>query len=244
MTRRKLLAWLVPCGAFGLVGGLFCRAVWIAREAARQTCCHGQMYFIYHALLNYHDANGHFPPAYVEGRDGTPWHSWRVLLLPYLEQRAVFDQYDFGEPWNGPKNRALADKIHARLFQCPSGRDRDKTLITNYCVVTGASTAFPMGNTTSLADPHEPESKAIVLVEIANSDIHWMEPRDLAVGDLRPRRGPRFGSPHPKGVGVVRANGSYELLDHDISVQDLAAQLQFLEKGPAARNRQFDKRPN
>src|SRR5579863_7317837 len=59
------------------------------------------------ALHQYHDAYGCFPPAYVMGNDGKPWHSWRVLLLPFLDQKPLYDRYRFDEPWNGTHNRDL-----------------------------------------------------------------------------------------------------------------------------------------
>jgi hypothetical protein len=50
------------------------------------------------ALRNYHDRYGRFPPAYVADEHGRPTHSWRVLLLPWLDHRAIYDRYRFDEP--------------------------------------------------------------------------------------------------------------------------------------------------
>ena len=61
------------------------------------------------AVANYHETYGCFPPAYVADRDGKPMHSWRVLILPFLEQRELYNAYNFAEPWDGPNNRKLAD---------------------------------------------------------------------------------------------------------------------------------------
>ena len=55
----------------------------------------------------YEDEHGCFPPAYVADASGRPMHSWRVLILPYLDQQQLYDQYDFSEPWNGPNNQQL-----------------------------------------------------------------------------------------------------------------------------------------
>lgn len=77
------------------------------REAARRVSCLNNLRHIELALHNYHNAHGCFPPAYIVDESGRPMHSWRVLL-PYLEQEALYDQYDFSEPWDGPNNRKLA----------------------------------------------------------------------------------------------------------------------------------------
>src|SRR5438105_1376638 len=80
-----------------------------ARPAARRNACGNNMKQIELALLNYHDANKSFPPAYVADAEGKPMHSWRVLILPYLERNDLYQQYDFNEPWNGPHNSRLAE---------------------------------------------------------------------------------------------------------------------------------------
>ena len=60
------------------------------------------------ALQNYHQANGCFPPAYIADKNGKPMHSWRVLILPYLDRTILYKAYDFTEPWDGPNNKKLS----------------------------------------------------------------------------------------------------------------------------------------
>src|SRR5437867_12176876 len=57
------------------------------------------------ALLNYHEENGRLPPAVVYGKDSQPLYSWRVLLLPYLEDENLYRQFKLDEPWDGPHNK-------------------------------------------------------------------------------------------------------------------------------------------
>src|SRR5262245_13350021 len=70
-----------------------------------------------------HDTNGVFPPAYLADESGSPMHSWRVLLLPYLGQKALYDKYLFGEPWDGPHNKLLQSQT-PQVYQCPADRER------------------------------------------------------------------------------------------------------------------------
>ena len=84
--------------------------------------------------------------------------------------------------------------------------------MTNYVVVVGDQTAFPGHRTTKLADIEDGAENTILLVEIGNSDIHWMEPRDLDFDTLSfivndPHR-PGISSPHPCGPGVSFADGA------------------------------------
>jgi hypothetical protein len=82
-------------------------AVRSARGAAYRSHCSSNLKQIALALHNYHDTFGAFPPAYVADESGKPMHSWRVLILPFLESSPLYDKYRFDEPWDGPNNRQL-----------------------------------------------------------------------------------------------------------------------------------------
>ena len=61
------------------------------------------------ALHNHHDANGSFPAAFSTDDVGRPDNSWRTRMLPFLEQKVLYDQLDFKEPWDGPHNGPLCE---------------------------------------------------------------------------------------------------------------------------------------
>jgi hypothetical protein len=147
-----------------------------ARRASIATGAHAPLNQVMLALSNYHDLHGSFPPAYIADKDGKPMHSWRVLILPYLEHQTLYDQYLFDEPWNSPRNMQLADQM-PRVFHSPSEPPSSK--FTNVVVIVGPGTAFPGANTTKLADFTDGAGNTILATEIANSDICWLEPRDL-----------------------------------------------------------------
>lgn len=62
------------------------------------------------AVVNYESQYGSLPPAYVLGPDGRPWHSWRVLILEFFNSD-LYEEYRFSEPWDGPNNRKLAERM-------------------------------------------------------------------------------------------------------------------------------------
>lgn len=95
------------------------------------------------AMENYHAAYASFPPAHIADNAGKPMHSWRVLLLPFLgdDENAIYKAYRFDEPWNGPHNRRLAERMPA-VYRCGWILDR-KSTETSYVVVVGPRTAFP-----------------------------------------------------------------------------------------------------
>lgn len=129
------------------------------------------------AVANYEEANGHFPPAYIPGPDGTPWHSWRVLLLPYIEHQDLYEQYSFEEPWNGPNNIQLLARM-PRLYEFHNARDRGQTF-TNYLAVVGPETAWPGVEGLQRANLLDDPGDTILIVENRGLEIPWTEPRDL-----------------------------------------------------------------
>ncbi len=147
--------------------------------------CHSNLKQIALALLNYEHQNRCFPPAFVRGPDGKPWHSWRVLILPFMEQTPLHREYDFNEPWDGPKNRLLAEKMPYG-YCCPTvpSSGGKPSLMTTYVAVTGPGTAWPGAKLRRLEDIRDDREKTILVVETADADIRWMEPRDLSLDEV------------------------------------------------------------
>ena len=91
--------WLLVLLGYLILVALLLPAVSRAREAARRRQCANQLKQIVLALLNYREANGCFPPAYIAGKNGKPMHSWKVIILPYIDGDSLYKQYRFDEPW-------------------------------------------------------------------------------------------------------------------------------------------------
>jgi len=147
------------------------------------------------ALLSYHNAYKCFPPACVRDASGKPMHSWRVLILPYMRRddpdeskkcRDLYEKYSFKEPWNGPKNRVLESSIPPWVYVCPNvARDSVKEFaLATYVLVTGPDTAFPGCKPRAPGEITRRPCDTVLVVEAANTDIHWMEPRDPSLDDL------------------------------------------------------------
>ncbi|MFN0051343.1 MAG: DUF1559 domain-containing protein [Planctomycetales bacterium] len=138
--RRRLLLGLllIPMACAGILVPF----VQDAREAARQSNCKCRLCVIGLALQNYHDDYGSFPPAIVAGERGKPMHSWRVLLLPYMDQNELYAAYRFDEPWDGPNNRQLHGAF-LEAYHCPSSPVRKDFPCTSYVAVVGTETIWP-----------------------------------------------------------------------------------------------------
>jgi Protein of unknown function (DUF1559) len=208
-VRTLVVVVLIVGGLVGVLG----RAMRQAKEAARASQCICNLCMIKMALLNYHEANGSFPPAYVADATGRPMHSWRVLILPFMEQPALYNAYNMAEPWDGPNNRKLLEQ-RPNVYNCPS-RVGEPTL-TSYVAITGPGTAFPGSKATKLGDIHDGPGQTILVSEISNVDIAWSEPRDLDVKTMSwviddPSK-PSISSPHESGPAVVFADATYRRL--------------------------------
>jgi hypothetical protein len=138
--------------------------------------CASHTLSIARALIAYDFQYGTLPPAFITNDEGQPLHSWRVLILPFLEEQAKYDQYRFDEPWNGPHNRQLLEPMPA-VFACHS---QPNSPYTNYMAVVGPDTAWPGTTCISTIDFADGMSESILIVEAGEPRVLWMEPRDLA----------------------------------------------------------------
>jgi prepilin-type processing-associated H-X9-DG protein len=217
---------VVVLGCGGVLVALLLPAVQAAREAARRAQCSNNLKQIGVALLNYESANGALPPATFTDDHGKPMKSWRVAVLPYLEEQSLFQQYDSKQPWDSPQNRALGNRPMPS-FRCPSDGDAAANLgQTNYVRVVGKDTVGGMPNeAVKSSDITNGSSNTIMLVEVCGLNINWEEPRDITVDELMDLVAKRQASRHVGGFNVLMADGSVHFISYDIDPETLRAQL-------------------
>jgi type II secretory pathway pseudopilin PulG len=180
---------LVAVLAAGLVGAvcligiliaLLLPAVQAAREAARRMQASNHLKQLGLAVQNYHDTYNAFPPAVVRDDSGKPLYSGRVLLLPFLEQKALYDAFDKDQAWDSFANMAIT-QTDLMVFIDPSATKRTPGQ-TDFLFVAGKGTIFePPPTGSRMASITDGTSNTICMVEVKNSGIHWAEPRDLDI---------------------------------------------------------------
>jgi len=195
--------------------GLLLPAVQGAREkaqaGARRILCANSLKTIMLATMNYADANdGALPAAYTVDKDGKPLHSWRVAILPYLEESELYEQIRLDEPWDSEWNSQFHDQMPA-IFACPTSvvaRQTDaktpRTLKeTTYSVVVGDETAFPgAGKGRKWEEITDGPSNTLAVVE-RKTPVCWMNPTaELTLETLAAE----VGSEHT-GMGAKREPG-------------------------------------
>jgi hypothetical protein len=194
------------------------------RAAARRAQCLGNLCQLQLALHNYHETFGLLPPAYVADASGQPMHSWRALILPFLEQKSLYDQDDFRDTWNGPNNIKLLDSMPG-IFACPTRFSSPTTLIT-FVAITGPGTMFPGADSVKFADVTDGPNRTLMIAEVDNVAIPWTAPVDLDVRTMSfqindPKR-PGISSKHPNGANICLGE-SYEFLHNGIKPDALRA---------------------
>ena len=211
----------------GILVALLLPAVNAAREVARQVECKHKLKQIAAAMHSYHADHGSFPPAYVADDSGKPMHSWRVLLLPYLEQQWLYDLYDFNKPWDSPENSALAGMMPS-CYRCPSESD-PSAQETSYRVVVGPGTMFPGEKTTTMDAITDGLSDTIMLVESSDSAVGWLEPTDLDVTQItfnvNPGGADEISSRHSFGANVAFGDANAAGLGDNVSSETVEAMI-------------------
>ncbi|MFK7819330.1 MAG: DUF1559 domain-containing protein [Planctomycetaceae bacterium] len=147
-----------------------------SHPASMRTQCRNNLKQIGLALHDYHDEHGCFPPAYTQDENGRRLHSWRTLILPYMDHGRLFEQVDLSKPWDHPANREVRKQCPA-AYRCPKAELAAGQ--TSYKVVVGKDTVFPRnGQTRSIDDIADGTSFTVCVVETtADHAVHWMNPR-------------------------------------------------------------------
>lgn len=186
----KLLRGTVPLGALGLAILLVVTVVACNsrrsnhRKAVLSAMAKHRLHEVAFALHNYHADYGSLPPAFIADEDGTPMHSWRVLLLPTLGHRELYGRIDFTTSWNSEANAKLLSGTIPTIFQPPNNPTS-----TNTCVLAlvGESAAFSTPNSASFDEFEDGLENTAILVAVRTPTVPWYAPIDLDVQDLRSR---------------------------------------------------------
>lgn len=191
-----------------------------ARTLVHKRSCDANLVRIGMALRAYEDAHGTLPPAYIPDATGKPMHSWRVLILPYLDEQLLYSRYNFNEPWDGPNN-VLLTRAMPDVYGCPADPDAHSLGETSYMVIAGPKTFFPDAQATSLLRAEDDLSTAILVVETQVTGVTWLNPKDLKADRMQyvvnGGFGQEMGSHHPEGAHVLLADGTVFFLDDTTS---------------------------
>lgn len=183
-TKKNKLIWsLIILGCIILLSPW----LWPLLEAPRVEplywCCQNNQKQIVMALHNYYSKYHKFPPAYVTDKNGKPLYSWRVLILPFIEETRLYNQFHLDESWDSPHNKKLSE-TEIGVFHCQGHRGPEKGR-SNHVLVTGPGTIWEDEEKPLSCKAFWKKSQPLLmLVEIGEPGVHWAEPKDLKIDDI------------------------------------------------------------
>ena len=193
-----LCALFIP---FSRLGGV--------RNASLRSQCMNNLKQIGLALHNYHDKYQAFPPAYTVDASGKPLHSWRTLILPFVDQQSLYDKIDLSKPWDDPAN-AEAFKTRPQVYSCPSVNGPSDQ--TTYLAVAGPEGCLSPTHARPLSEITDGPSSTLMVVDVPEGNaVPWMAPQDadvtllLSFGEQTPRQ-------HTGGLHGLIADGAVRFI--------------------------------
>ncbi len=200
----------------GTLGGLLLPAVQLAREAARRMDSMNNIRMQMLAMHNFHDAEGRLPGQAITDPAGKPLLSWRVAILPYLDEGQLYREFHLDEPWDSEHNLKLLD----RMPQAYRNAAVDLGNQTVYLAVTGKGTGFEAGKRIRLSDILDGTSNTIGIVEASPANaVPWTKPEDWNYQPGQEKAG--LGGIRPNGFLAALLDGSSRLISNSVDSETL-----------------------
>lgn len=173
------------------------------------------------ALHSYHDAMTTFPAHALYSKEGKPLLSWRVALLPYLEQGPLYKEFHLDEPWDSPHNKKLIAKIPA-IYRNPKIKDAREGLTTYLTPINKAFLFTGSDKGLQIKDLEDGTANTAIVVDVADeAGVIWTKPDDLVVNEKDPWKG--LIGHNPNFVLVGMADGSVQQVNKKVSAKVLWA---------------------
>jgi Protein of unknown function (DUF1559) len=219
--------WVVASVLVTLAGVLVVipmRAARIDAQRSRSVKNLKQMGF---AIYNCHQLHEKIP-APIRAKDGTLLLSWRVAMLPFLGEQALYDEFHLDEPWDSPHNKRLLNRMPA-VFALPGSRSAPG--MTFYRSFSGPGALFDPADkgAPTFASATDGLSNTVAIVE-AREAVPWTRPNSeisidnegvLASDTLRRQIGGHF----PGGTNVLCLDGGVKFMKETINAQNLKSIL-------------------
>ena len=190
-------------------------------EAVRRSQAKNNLKQIGLAMHNFHDSHRAFPPAASVDKKDKKLLSWRVHILPFVDQAALYNQFHLDEPWDSEHNKQFIKQIPAVYVQ-PTHADLAKDGKTVYLVPTGEGTAFEGNEGLGMASFKDGTSNTILTVEVhRDAAVIWTKPDDLVVDFKNPLK--NLKSALTGGFHVGMCDGSVRFMSDNIDVATMKA---------------------
>ncbi|EMI44226.1 MULTISPECIES: DUF1559 domain-containing protein [Pirellulaceae] len=230
--RRRSAAWVAAAVVMLLLVGASIIAVARVGGSTAQKLRQGReriasiknLETIAQALNAYAADHGAYPPPAIKSRTGKPLLSWRVMILPYLGEEELYDQFNLNAAWDSDQNQMITYQAMPSVYRHPNSQPWATD--TAYHLVTGAGTLFPKTGPLGPKQVVDGATKTILLVESQGSSS-WTEPIDLDIvasgGRINSVTGNDFGGVTEGGVCVVTVDGRGHFLPESTAAMTVNA---------------------
>jgi hypothetical protein len=189
--------------------GLLLPAVQKVRMSAGRAQSSNNLKQIALAVHTYHDVYDHFPQD-ITDKNGKPLLSWRVAILPFIEQQQLYMQFKLDEPWDSEHNKKWS-QIAVKVFMSPTAVPPTPPGMTHYKAFVGPGTVFEPGKPIKFADVTDGLSNTILAMESGEA-IPWAKPGDIPYDPKKPL--PKLNLQGvPSIVLVAMCDGSVRAVD-------------------------------
>jgi hypothetical protein len=193
----------------GVLTAFLLPATQAAREAARRNQSMNNLKQLALALQNHHDTKKAFPAQAICNKDGKPLLSWRVAILPFIEENDLYNQFHLDEPWDSEHNKPLLERMPEVFanpnLKLPKGKTSYLAMVGKDCVFDGTDKGIPIQGIT------DGTSKTVAIVEAdADKAVEWTKPDDLKYDANNPSAG--LGHVHPGGWLAAFCDGHVQFI--------------------------------
>ena len=202
--------------SIGIMVGLLLPAVQAAREAARRMQASNNLKQVGLAIHNYHSAYNKLPGAITDD-NGKPLLSWRVAILPFLEQQALYEQFHLDEPWDSEHNIKLVEQM-PMTYVDPSLATYLRPGMTVFRLNSGKDLMFEEGKELRFRDCLDGLSNTIMAYEAdyKSEAVTWTKPERILLDRDNPL--PQTGHVHQGGFHVLMGDGAVIFITHSIDL--------------------------
>jgi hypothetical protein len=188
-----------------------------ARSAAQRGNCTNQLKQLGIAMHNYHEVYKHFPDAANRDADGRPLLSWRVHLLPFLEQQKLYESFHLDEPWDSEHNKQFIEKMPV-IYACPAARLQPGH--TTYLLPGGPAGLYGDGKGPTFRDITDGTSNTLMIVDAAEGNATiWTKPGDFEVNPENAAQ--KLSGNHAKGFVAALCDGSVRFISVNVNAETL-----------------------
>lgn len=215
-TRQTIPSLDIGYAAPIAVGALL-PAIKSSRAAAKRVTSQNNMRQLMLAALNYESAHMQFPPAYRVSKEGKKLLSWRVHILPFIEQNNLYQQFRHDEPWDSPNNIALLDKM-PEVFRSPSSKaGPGKTVYRGIGGKSGILQPLMADNSGAIGFGQITDGSSNTIFAIETSDelaIEWTKPSNGIDPDSFDAE--KFFGNQVGGTNITMGDGSVQFISESV----------------------------